>query len=119
MYEMQSLRQMNSTMWIEAVREIVSTENSGVKFIVSDHPVTVYNPACQPSSENNTYPNDPTIAWMGSQTILTLDENHCLILTNLEYAKDPKCVNPTSKRTGAVQPLGFAGTICLDGFPRD
>src|SRR5580658_537871 len=39
MLEMQALRQMHCTMWLEAVREVVSAEDSDVKFIVSDHPV--------------------------------------------------------------------------------
>ena len=42
MYEMQSLRQMHITMWVEAVRKVASAEDSYIKFIVSDHPVTVY-----------------------------------------------------------------------------
>src|SRR5436190_988716 len=37
MLEMQALRQMHCTMWLEAVREVVSAEDSDVKFIVSDH----------------------------------------------------------------------------------
>ena len=89
-YEMQRLRQMHVTMWVEAVREIVSAENANVKFIISDHPVTIYNYASGPDSELCRYPEDPSIALKGSQTIFPLDLNHCLILTNLEYAKDPK-----------------------------
>ncbi len=88
-------------MWVEAVREIVSAENSKVKFIVSDHPITVYNPACPPNSEDCKYPNDPAIEWIGSQTIFPLDLNHCPILTNLEYARNPNQPEPTKDRTNA------------------
>lgn len=101
MLEMQHLRQMHCTMWVEAVREIVSTEDSDVKFIITDHPVTVYNPACPPSSLQCKYPDDPSIALKASHTIFPLDLNHCLILTNLEYARDPDSVDPLSKRTHA------------------
>lgn len=101
MLEIQHLRQMHCTMWIEAVREIVSAEDSDVKFIITDHPVTVYNPVCPPSSLQCKYPDDPSIALKASQTIFPLDLNHCLILTNLEYARNPDSVDPLSKRTHA------------------
>ncbi|GAB7228657.1 hypothetical protein VrSk94_23450 [Vibrio rotiferianus] len=101
MIEMQSLRTMHCTLWAEGVRELVSAEDSDVKFIVSDHPITVYNYACPPDSELCEYPNDPDISLKGSQTIFPLDKNRCLILTNLEYAQDPENANPTEQRTNA------------------
>jgi hypothetical protein len=108
MLEMQYLRTMHCTMWVEGVMEIVSAEDSDVKFIISDHPVTVYNYACPPASEICQYPNDPHTAWMASQTIFPLDRNHCFILTNLEYARDPDGVDPLTCRTN---PRHFAQTI--------
>lgn len=93
MVEMQALRQMHCTMWLEAVREVVSAEDSDVKFIVTDHPVTIYNPLCPPNAEQCRYPDDPPIELIGSQTLFPLSANHCLILTNLEYAKDPSGVD--------------------------
>lgn len=101
MVEMQAIRRMHCTMWVEAVREIVSAKISNVKFIVTDHPVTVYNPACPPTSSSCIYPNDPDIGLVGSQTIFPLDHNNCLILTNLEYAKNPSNIDPLAKRTHA------------------
>jgi hypothetical protein len=89
MVEMQALRQMHCTMWLEAVREVVSAEDSDVKFLVTDHPVTVYNAQCPPDHAQRRFPNDPPIELIGSQTLFPLDANHCLILTNLEYAKGP------------------------------
>lgn len=103
MTEMQALRTIHCTLWTEGVREIVSAENSDVKFILSDHPVTIYNYACAPDSELCRYPNDPDIALKGSQTIFPLDKNRCLILTNLEYAQDPDGVNPIEQRTNATK----------------
>ena len=97
---MQGIRAMHCTIWTEGVREIVSAEDSDVKFIVSDHPVTIYNHAAPPDARMSTYPNDPSIALKGSQTIFPLNCNFCLILTNLEYAKDPS-TNPLDKRTFA------------------
>lgn len=103
MVEMQSLRTIHCTLWAEGVRELVSAEDSDIKFIVSDHPVTVYNYACPPDSELCGYPNDPDIALKGSQTIFPLDKNRCLILTNLEYAQDSDNVNPLDQRTNATR----------------
>ncbi|MAZ86819.1 MAG: hypothetical protein CL693_04200 [Cellvibrionaceae bacterium] len=103
MLEMQSIRMMNCTLWKEGVRELVSAKTSKVKFIVSDHPVTVYNYACPPDSELCQYPNDPDISLKGSQTIFPLDQDRCLILTNLEYAKDPEGSNPLEQRTNATR----------------
>jgi hypothetical protein len=87
--EMQKIRQLHCTIWAETVKEIVSAKNSEVKFIISDHPVTIYNSACPPESIECKYPNDPRIEMQGTQTIFPLDYNRCLILTNLDYAKNP------------------------------
>ena len=98
MMEMQHLRQMHCTMWGECVREIVSAKESNVKFIVTDHPVTTYNPTYIPESTVCQYPNDPLTALNGTQTVFALDAEHCLILTNLEYAKDPTKVDLRAPR---------------------
>lgn len=103
MLEMQSLRTIHCTLWAESVRELVSAENSDVKFIVSDHPVTIYNYACSPDSAACSYPNDPDISLKGSQTIFPLDKNRCLILTNLEYAQAPENTNPLEQRINATR----------------
>jgi hypothetical protein len=97
--EMQVIRNLHCTIWTEGVREIVTAKNSAVKFILTDHPVTVYNYACPPDSDQCVYPNEPSILLKGSQTFFPLDKDHCLILTNYEYAKDPDNQNPAEKRT--------------------
>lgn len=100
MFEMQGIRMMHCTIWAEAVREIVSAEDADVKFIVSDHPVTIYNSAAPPEAKTFADPCDPSIALKGSQTIFPLTRDFCLILTNLEYARDPS-TQPLEKRTFA------------------
>lgn len=95
MLEMQGIRMMHCTIWTEGVREIISAEDADVKFIVSDHPVTIYNHAVPPEAQ--AYPHDPAINLKASQTIFPLTQNACLILTNLEYAKDPAS-SPLEKR---------------------
>lgn len=101
MVEMQALRQMHCTMWSESVREIVSAEKSDVKFIVGDHPVTLYNRAVSLGSIECRYPSDPRIELVGTQTVFALDQNFCLILTNLEYAKNPRSADLKRSRTNA------------------
>ena len=100
MSEMQGIRMMHCTIWTECVREIVSAEDARVKFIVSDHPVTMYNHALPPDHKLCAYPNDPAISLKASQTIFPLNREFCLILTNLEYAQEPGC-SPLEKRTFA------------------
>jgi hypothetical protein len=100
MFEMQGIRALHCTIWVGGVREIVSAEDSDVKFITSDHPVTIYNHAIPPTDDECAYPLDPEIALRCSQTLYPMDRNHCLILTNLEYAKDPNTA-PLQKRTFA------------------
>lgn len=117
MMEMQAVQKMHCTIWLEGVREIVSAKNSDTKFIISDHPVTVYNYACPPESQFCKYPNDPPIAWKASQTIFPLDKDHCLILTNYEFASEPNLADPTTKRTNA---RNFAETMVrTNAFLRD
>ena len=99
MLEMQAIRNLHCTMWTEGVREVVSAENTTAKFILTDHPVTVYNSVHPPGSELCAYPNDPSINLKGTVTLFPLDMNHCLILTNYEYAKNPDSEDPNEKRT--------------------
>ncbi|OGB29686.1 MAG: hypothetical protein A3F78_03900 [Burkholderiales bacterium RIFCSPLOWO2_12_FULL_61_40] len=101
MAQMQALRQMHCTMWCECVREIVSAAKSPVKFLVSDHPVTVFHPKLGPDVDECQYPGDPGIQMVSTQTIFALDANHCLILTNLEYAEDPAAADHMARRTNA------------------
>lgn len=101
MEQMQQLRQMHCTMWSECVREIVSAVKSPVKFLVSDHPVTTYHSQMSPDAADCQYPGDPGIELIGSQTVFALDANHCLILTNLEYAENPENAALLSRRTNA------------------
>lgn len=114
--EMQQIQQLHCVIWIESVREIVYATNSDIKFIISDHPVTIYNFACPPNSQECVYPNDPRIEMKASQTIFPLDSNCCLILTNLDYARNPDLLDPKAYRPNANpfrQALGrMDNTIC-------
>lgn len=117
MVEMQALRLMHCTMWAEGVREVVSAADSDVKFIVTDHPVTVYNAHINPASPDCAYPLDPVVSSLGTQTVFALDADTCLIFTHLEYAKEPDRPDLTRLRTNARH-LGM-GMTRTDAFIRD
>lgn len=72
MLEMQSIRMLNNTIWITGVREIISAEDPPIKFILTDHPVTVYNHGVPPTDAKCRHPDDPAIALKRSQTIYPL-----------------------------------------------
>lgn len=101
MMEMESIQDMHTTIWYESVKEIVSAENSVIKFLVTDHPVTTYNYACPIINQKGQDPIEPSIALKASQTIFPLNKNYCLILTNYEYAEQPELSDPLQKRTNA------------------
>lgn len=101
MVEMQHLREMFGTLWAESAHEIVSAEDSEVKFLVTDHPVTTFNVALPESAALMAYPNDAPISWNGTHTLFALDANHLLILTHVPYAKNPEGVALTTKRVNA------------------
>jgi len=104
--KMQIIRKMHCTMWLEASMEIVSAKNSPIKFIVSDNPVTLYNSSFYPESKECIFPFDPEIKLKGTRTIFPLDMNHCAILTNLEYAR-----NPIKAKEARTNPRYFDTTI--------
>ena len=98
--EMQHLRQMFGTIWVEGVVEIVSARASDVKFLISDHPVTTYTAALAAQAPP-IYPDDASVVLNGTQTLFALDGNHLLILTHLPYAQAPMQVPMLRKRTNA------------------
>ncbi|RON68044.1 DUF4238 domain-containing protein [Pseudomonas fluorescens] len=101
MREMQHLLTLNLTIWSEGVREIVSAKESDLKFIITDHPVTLYNAACPPGAAACRYPNEPAVQWNGTQTIFPLDAEHCLILSHLDYANQVDGLDLVAERQNA------------------
>jgi len=99
--ELQHLRHIFGILWGESVREIVSAESSEVKFLVTDHPVTMFNAALPEDAPQYADPMDPPLTWNGTQTMFALDANNLLILTHVPFAKDPGRVEALAKRTNA------------------
>jgi len=86
---MQSLQTLFCAIWGECIWCIADASNSETKFIISDHPITIYNKACFPNSEWCIGYNDPDIRYVGSHTIFPLNLNKVLILTNLAWVRNP------------------------------
>ena len=87
--EMQKLQQMFCAIWTECIWSIADASNAETKFIISDHPVTVYNMACFPASKWCRGFKDPDIRLSGSHTLFPFNLNKILILTNLSWIRNP------------------------------
>ncbi|MDX6610297.1 MAG: hypothetical protein QOF85_2222 [Solirubrobacterales bacterium] len=84
------LRNLYGAVWAECVWQIVDSSHSPTKFVISDHPVTVFNRSCAPG--NPLYcrgANDPDIRLHGTHTIFPLSPDRLLILTNRSWACNP------------------------------
>jgi hypothetical protein len=93
------LQQLFAAVWSECIWQIADAAASSTKFIVSDHPVTIYNRELGP--RNKTWcrgANDPDIGMVGSHTIFPLSLDKVLMLTNLSWVRNPyqsaKAVRP-------------------------
>lgn len=101
LFMMQQIRQYYITTLGEGLWEIVTAKNSPTKFIFSDDPVTVYNCDHFPGAPQCLHPFDPHPYELGSRIIFPLDLNNCLIISNLEFAKNPKREIAKKLRTNA------------------
>jgi hypothetical protein len=86
---MLKLARLHCAIWTEAVWLIADASKSETKFIVSDHPITVYNRECGPKSQRCRDSNDPDIWLNGTHTIFPLSLDKVLILTNLSWVRNP------------------------------
>ncbi|WP_395375739.1 DUF4238 domain-containing protein [Marinicella sp. W31] len=86
---MRRLSRMHCAIWSECVWSILDASESETKFIISDHPVTVYNSKYFPASKYCREFIDPDIWLNGTYTIFPLSLNKLLILTNLSWVRNP------------------------------
>ena len=86
---LQQLQRVYVAIWTECVWSIADASQSATKFIISDHPVTVYNEACKPVSEWCRGFNDPEIWLSGTHTLFPLSLDKILIQTNLSWVRNP------------------------------
>lgn len=84
------LRSMYGAVWAECIWQIADASESPTQFIVSDHPVTVYNKACSPKNPRWCKgSDDPDIRLHGTHTLFPLSSERLLILTNQSWACNP------------------------------
>lgn len=86
---LQDIQNLFGATWTEAVWQIADASDSSTKFIISDHPVTVYNRACPPLSKWCLGHNDPDVRMNATHTYFPLSLNKVLILTNLSWVRNP------------------------------
>jgi hypothetical protein len=86
---MTDLRNLYNAIWTECIWQIADASQSETKFIVSDHPITIYNKRCGPKSQWCRGSADPDIRFHGSHTIFPLSLEKALILTNLSWVRNP------------------------------
>lgn len=89
LHYMTEYRQLFGAIWSESVWLIADASKSNTKFIVSDHPVAVYNPKCGPRSHWCVGHNDPDIQLNATHTIFPLSLEKVLILSNLSWVRNP------------------------------
>jgi Protein of unknown function (DUF4238) len=87
--EMQRLQNLHCAIWTECVWAMVSADDEQTKFILSDHPVTVYNREVFPDSSYARQHTDPDFRMSGTHTYFPLSPTRMLILTNLSWARNP------------------------------
>lgn len=86
---LQQIQSLHGAHWTDAVWQIAEATESETKFIVTDHPVTIYNRRCFPGSSHCAGFNEPDIRYAASQTIFPLTAEKVLILTNLAWVRNP------------------------------
>jgi hypothetical protein len=87
--ELQHLQQIFGAIWTECVWSIADASQAETKFLLSDHPVTVYNQGCFPASDRCRGYRDPEIWLTGTHTFFPLTLDKILILTNLSWVRYP------------------------------
>jgi hypothetical protein len=95
------LRQRYCAIWMESVWLIADASESKTKFIISDHPITIYNKRLSYNSPSCKNFSDPDIRYNGSHTIFPLSRDKILILTNLSWLRNPYG-NPIEYRPNPV-----------------
>lgn len=86
---MQQLQNLHCAIWTECVWSLVRADQALTKFIISDHPVTVYNREIFPDSVYAQEHTDPDFRMNGTHTYFPLSPTRMLILTNLSWARNP------------------------------
>lgn len=89
LYALQQLQALFCAIWTESIWSIVDASESGVGFLLSDHPVTVYNQGAFPGSRWCRNGLDPHTWLNGTHTLFPLSPSKMLVLTNLSWVRHP------------------------------
>jgi hypothetical protein len=100
--EIQRLQNLHCALWTECVWALVDADETKTKFIISDHPVTVYNREVFPDSAYARQHTDPDFRMNGTHTYFPLSPKRMLVLTNLSWARNPYG-NPQKPRPNPVR----------------
>lgn len=94
---LQRLQGLSCAIWTECVWSIADASDTETKFIISDHPITVYNKGCFPAPRWCRDDRGPDTWLTGTHTLFPLTLDKILILTNLSWVRQPYG-NPTRPR---------------------
>lgn len=73
-----SLRSLYGAIWAQCAWQLADAANSETKFIVSDHPVTVYNRSCAPGNPLwCKRADDPDMRLQATHTLVPLPPTAC------------------------------------------
>lgn len=83
------LQTLYCAIWTECIWCVLAASQSRTKLLLSDHPVTVYNPDCFPGSQWCSGVNEPDIRRVGTHTLFPLGYDRLLVFTNLSWVRNP------------------------------
>jgi len=89
LFAMQRFQGLHCAHWTEAVWSIVEAPINTPGFLLSDHPVTIYNSKCFPGSHYCTGFDDPPIWVNGSHTIFPISPYRAFFFSNLSWVRNP------------------------------
>jgi hypothetical protein len=89
LFALQRYQMLFCAIWTECVWSIVDASESEHGFLISDHPVTVYNQGCFPGSNWCREGKDPHTWLSGTHTLFPLRPDKLLIMTNLSWVRYP------------------------------
>lgn len=89
LFALQELQALFCAIWTESIWSIVDASDDDLGFLLSDHPVTVYNQGAFPGSKWCRNGLDPHIWLNGTHTLFPLGPKKMLIMTNLSWVRHP------------------------------
>ena len=94
---MENTWQLYGTIWSEGVLDVLQCKESPTKFIITDSPVTTYNRQVFPGAADMKTYGMAMVERIGTRTLFPLGREHCLVVTNLQYVRNPK-ISPLKMR---------------------